>query len=115
MPWVMTGRSAARLRPGLAMPPTAVIAADEAAVVRNRRRVSAPVGRVTAIGPPPPNQLRRKLTASSDRGSTLSRRLCERGDDGTDTARAMLGSCALPGHFCFALLRLIPQQHSETI
>jgi hypothetical protein len=78
MRWVISGRSAARLRQGLAMPPTAVIAADEAAVVRNRRRVSdAPVRMVTAIGPPPPNQLRRKLPASPDSGLTFSRRLCE--------------------------------------
>jgi hypothetical protein len=34
----MSGRSAARLRYGLASPPTAEIAAEAAAVVRNRRR-----------------------------------------------------------------------------
>ncbi len=37
-PWVMSGRSAARLRYGLAMPPAAVIAAEAAVVARNRRR-----------------------------------------------------------------------------
>src|SRR6266540_4062837 len=56
MPWVMRGRSAARLRNGLAVPPSAVIAADEATVVKRRRRVGdAPCRMVTAIGPPPSN------------------------------------------------------------
>src|SRR5215510_11261647 len=40
MPWVMTGRSAARLRYGLAIPPSAVMDSEDAAVVTNRRRVS---------------------------------------------------------------------------
>jgi hypothetical protein len=57
MPWVMTGRSAARLSAGLASPPAATKAADDAAPVKNRRRVSArsaaPAHEVTAIGPPP--------------------------------------------------------------
>src|SRR5262252_9140493 len=43
----------------------------------SRRRESAPVEDVTAIGPPPSNQSRRKLTASSDRRPTLMRRVCE--------------------------------------
>ncbi len=40
-PCVTAGRSAARLRAGLAIPPTAPIAADDAAAASNRRRVSA--------------------------------------------------------------------------
>ncbi len=56
MPWVMIGRSLARLREGLAMPPSTVAAAVAPAVDRNRRRVSdAPLRMVTAIGPPPSN------------------------------------------------------------
>jgi hypothetical protein len=59
MPWVMSGRSAARLSAGLGQPPTATTAADDAAVVSNRRRVrarpGAPARMVTAIGPPPSN------------------------------------------------------------
>jgi hypothetical protein len=54
MPWVMRGRSAARLRAGLAIP-TAAIAADDAPTVRKRRRVSALVRIAPAIGPPPAN------------------------------------------------------------
>src|SRR5262249_32000940 len=57
-PWVMTGRSAARLSAGLAMPPAAAITADEAAGVKKRRRVSDAPLRMTAIGPPPSNQRR---------------------------------------------------------
>src|SRR5262245_22541352 len=55
MPWVMFGRSAARLSAGLAMPANAVAVAEDARVVRNRRRVSAPVEMLTAIGPPQSN------------------------------------------------------------
>src|SRR5262245_5368824 len=53
MPWVITGRSAARLSAGLPMPPSAAPATDAAAVVRNRRRVGDAVRVATAIGPPP--------------------------------------------------------------
>src|SRR5262249_44402651 len=53
-PWVTTGRSAARRREGLAMPPSAAPASVAAAVERNRRRVGdAPERVATAIGPPP--------------------------------------------------------------
>ena len=46
----MTGRSATRLIEGLAIPPTAVIAAVDAAVVKNCRRVStAPLRLKTAM------------------------------------------------------------------
>src|SRR5262245_51561564 len=38
MPWVMSGRSAARLRWGLPTPPTAEIALDAAVVAKKRRR-----------------------------------------------------------------------------
>src|SRR5712692_4969641 len=56
MPWVMIGRSFARLREGLAMPPSTVTAAVAPAVDKNRRRVSdAPLRMVTAMGPPPSN------------------------------------------------------------
>jgi hypothetical protein len=59
IPCVMSGRSAARLIAGLAMP--LVTAPAAAAVIRNRRRVSdAPAHAVTAIGPPPSNQLKRQ-------------------------------------------------------
>jgi hypothetical protein len=53
MPWVISGRSAVRLSAGLAM---AEIAAEDAAVPRKRRRVSARSAKVvSAIGPPPSN------------------------------------------------------------
>src|SRR5262245_16507399 len=52
-PWVMTGRSAARLRYGLAMPPSAVMDSEDAAVATNRRRVSKARDRNdSAMGPP---------------------------------------------------------------
>src|SRR6516225_6211881 len=72
-PWVMTGRSAARLSAGLAIPPAAAIAADEAAVVKKRRRVSDAPLRMTAIGPPPSNHLRE----SCPRRLTGTRHLCD--------------------------------------
>src|SRR6516164_4901649 len=72
-PWVITGRSAARLSAGLAMPPAAAIAADEAAVVKKRRRVSDAPLRMTAIGPPPSNHLR----GSCPRRLTATRHLCD--------------------------------------
>src|SRR5262245_23348243 len=56
MPWVMTGRSAARLSEGLAMPSSRPTAAVAPTADRNRRRVSdARLRMVTAIGPPPSN------------------------------------------------------------
>src|SRR5262249_19569193 len=72
-PWVMTGRSAARLSAGLAMPPAAAIAADEAAVVKKRRRVSDAPLRMTAIGPPPSNH----CGGSCLRRLTGTRHLCD--------------------------------------
>src|SRR5262245_4157371 len=72
-PWVMTGRSAARLSAGLAMPPAAAIAADEAAVVKKRRRVSDAPLRMTAIGPPPSNH----CGESCLRRLTGTRHLCD--------------------------------------
>src|SRR5262245_65624124 len=69
----MTGRSAARLSAGLAMPTAAAIAADEAAVVKKRRRVSDAPLRMTAIGPPPSNHLRE----SCPRRLTGTRHLCD--------------------------------------
>jgi hypothetical protein len=72
-PWVMTGRSAARLSAGLAMPPAAAIAADEAAVVKKRRRVSDAPLRMTAIGPPPSNH----CGGSCPRRLTGTRHLCD--------------------------------------
>src|SRR5262245_35807315 len=70
-PWVMHGRSAARLRQGLAGTPAAVRAADDRLVRRNSRRVSAcardACRSLTAIGPPPSNH-----------GGTCPRRLTER-------------------------------------
>src|SRR5262245_39394531 len=53
MPWVITGRSAARLTYGLATPPIAATDSDDAAVAKNRRRVSnARDRRESAMGPP---------------------------------------------------------------
>src|SRR5438128_9013856 len=73
MPWVITGRSAARLRYGLATPPTAVADSDDAAVARNRRRVSNPRdGRESVIGSPL-FDLRATLPADSDRDSKIMR------------------------------------------
>src|ERR1700716_2184951 len=72
-PWVMRGRSAARLRAGLAIP-TAATAADEAPAVRKRRRVRArSVAMESGF-----RITRRKLPASSDRGPTFVRQLRER-------------------------------------
>jgi hypothetical protein len=68
MPWVMTGRSAARLSEGLAMPSSRLTAAVAPAADRKERRVSdARLRRVTAIGPPPSNHggpCVRRLTAT---------------------------------------------------
>src|SRR5215831_5631907 len=72
-PWVITGRSAARLNAGLAMPPAAAIATDEAAVVKKRRRVSDAPLRMTAIGPPPSNH----RGGSCPRRLTGTRHLCD--------------------------------------
>src|SRR5262245_44708846 len=72
-PWVITGRSAARLNAGLAMPPAAAITADEAAVVKKRRRVSDAPLRMTAIGPPPSNH----RGGSCPRRLTRTRHLCD--------------------------------------
>jgi hypothetical protein len=69
---VIRGRSAARLAYGLAMLPAAVIAADDATLVKNRRRVSdATPCAMTAIGASAVKSPRRKLPASSDRHSTF--------------------------------------------
>src|SRR5712672_3675077 len=73
MPWVITGRSAARLRYGLAMPPTAVTDSDDAAVATNRRRVSnARDGRESGMGSPLFDS-RATLPADSDRDSKIMR------------------------------------------
>src|SRR5262249_53696908 len=72
-PWVITGRSAARLSAGLAMPPAAAITADEAAVVKKRRPVSDAPLRMTAIGPPPSNH----RGGSCPRRLTGTRHLCD--------------------------------------
>ena len=68
MPWVMTGRSAARLSEGLAMPSSRPTAAVAPAADRKERRVSdARLRMVTAIGPPPSNHggpCVRRLTAT---------------------------------------------------
>src|SRR6516165_5151980 len=98
-PWVITGRSAVRLNAGLAMPPAAAIAADEATVVKKRRRVSDAPLRMTAIGPPPSNHRGRKLPASSDKDSTLVRQLREdlaARPDGEAQARLALMCLSLP-------------------
>jgi hypothetical protein len=76
------GRTA---RKGLAMLPAAVIAADEATVVKNRRRVSDAAPRaMTAIGPPPSNH----------RGGSCPRRLTDdrHFDDGCVTPQLTSGS-----------------------
>src|SRR5262249_16777964 len=72
-PWVITGRSAARLNAGLAKPPVAAITADEAAVVKKRRRLSDAPLRMTAIGPPPSNH----RGGSCPRRLTRTRHLCD--------------------------------------
>jgi hypothetical protein len=55
------------------MPPAVAIAADEAAVVKKRRRVSDAPLRMTAIGPPPSNH----WGGSCLRRLTATRHLCD--------------------------------------
>src|SRR5262245_13105352 len=90
MPWVISGRSPARPRAGLPMLPAATIAADDAAVARNRRRVrGAPLRELTAIGPPPSNQC----------GGSCPRRLTQgrQFHDGWMNAARDAGSSSIPG------------------
>jgi hypothetical protein len=102
MPWVISGRSAARLAYGLAMLPAAVIATDDATLVKNRRRVSdAALRAMTAIGPPPSNH----------RGGSCPRRLTDARhfDDGYVTPRFS------SGHKCATDIAVSSESHRFSV
>jgi hypothetical protein len=71
----MTGRSAARLIAGRAIAEVAMVAAEDAAVVKKRRRVSSALFSCQDRHLASTLESRRRLPASSDRDSTFVRRL----------------------------------------